>query len=94
MNASEFRLRENAHGTLALLEVVHAERRSTLELIRGLLFDLGVQVVRVESTVQASTLTERFFLQETDSVPLTRERVRQVRAAIKKALRFGSQAAA
>jgi UTP:GlnB (protein PII) uridylyltransferase len=94
MTTSDFRLRENARGTLALLEVTHPVRRSTLELLRGVLFELGVQIVRVESTVKEQALRERFYLQETDGAPLTRARSRAVRSAVRKALRSGSQAAA
>jgi len=94
MTTSEFRLRENAQGTLALLEVTHPGRRSTLELLRGILFDLGVQIARVESSVREQALRERFYLLETDGAPLTRTRSRAVRAAVRKALRNGAQVAA
>jgi hypothetical protein len=93
MRASEVRFTERINGVVSLLEVETPERRSVLEPVRSLLFDLRVQIVRVESTVQGTGLLERFDLVELDGGPITRRRAAAIRTAVKRALRQPSVAA-
>jgi UTP:GlnB (protein PII) uridylyltransferase len=93
MGTSEVRFTERINGVVSLLEVATHERRSVLALIRGLLFDLRIEIVRVESVVQGAGLLERFDLVEPDGAPITRKRARAIRVAVKRALRQASVAA-
>jgi hypothetical protein len=64
MPESEVRLFENSRGVLSVLEIRTLGRRSSLETVRGLLFDMRVQIVRAESIVEESGLHECFQIVE------------------------------
>lgn len=93
MPESEVRLYEKSNGVLSVLEVRTKGRRSSLETVRGLLFDMRVQIVRAESIVGERDLVERFHIVEFDGAPLGKRRAAIVRSAARRALRDAYRAA-
>jgi hypothetical protein len=55
--------------------------------VRGLLFRLGVQIVRVESLVRDEGIFERFEIVEDDGSDISRRRAAVIRSSVRKALR-------
>jgi hypothetical protein len=96
MGLFEVRFTEKAGSIVSVLEVVTAARLSVLESVRALLFELRIQIVRVESVVQETGLTERFHIAEFDGAPISRRRAAAIRSTVRKTLRArnGSEAAA
>ncbi|HVU05770.1 MAG TPA: hypothetical protein VHE30_28675 [Polyangiaceae bacterium] len=90
----EVRFTEKAAGIVSVLEVQAAARRSVLEKVRHLLFELRVQIVRVESTVVESGLLERFHVVELDGAPISKRRAARVRGTVRRALRGDDERAA
>ena len=72
MPESEVRLTDKSGGVLSILEIRTPGRRSSLELVRGLLFEMRVQIVRAESIVEEASLLERFHIVEFDGAPLAK----------------------
>lgn len=93
MTDSEVRLSERPGSVLAVLEVRTPGRRSSLEPVRSLLFDMRVQIVRAESIVEEAALLERFHIVEFDGAPLAKRRAAAVRTAVRRALRNAARAA-
>lgn len=87
MEQSEIRFTERATGIVSILEVDRPARASVLELVRRTLFDLRIQIVRVESIVKEERLLERFHVVEFDGGPIVRRRAAGLRSAVRKALR-------
>jgi hypothetical protein len=96
MSGPEVRFEDKSSGIVSLLEVATPTRRSVLETVRALLFDLRVQIVRVESIVHETGLLERFHVVEFDGAPIGRRRGAAIRAAVRNAIRaaFSSDAVA
>lgn len=90
MITSEVRFKEKTKGIVSMLEVASPERRSVLELVRGLLFDLRVQIVQVESVVRDHGLLEKFDLVEFDGAAISKRRAAVIRSAVKQALQAAS----
>ncbi len=90
METSEVRLSENKSEAISLLEIATRERRSVLGRVRALLFDLRVEIVRVESLVKGEGLLERFEIVELDGGPLSRRRAAAIRSTVRRALRRGA----
>jgi len=86
MHTSEVRFKEKTNGIVSMLEIASPERRSVLELVRGLLFELRVQIVQVESVVQNAGLLEKFDVVEFDGAPISKRRAALIRSAVKQAL--------
>jgi hypothetical protein len=93
MPESEVRLTDKSGGVLSILEIRTPGRRSSLELVRGLLFEMRVQIVRAESIVEEASLLERFHIVEFDGAPLAKRRSASVRMAVRKALRLAARTA-
>lgn len=93
MTESEVRLSEKSRGVLSVLEIKTLGRRSCLETVRGLLFEMRVQIVRAESIVEETSLHERFHIVEFDGAPISKRRATAVRSAVRKALRAAARAA-
>ena len=93
MPESEVRLTDKSGGVLSILEIRTPGRRSSLELVRGLLFEMRVQIVRAESIVEEAGLFERFHIVEFDGAPLVKRRSASVRTAVRKALRQAARMA-
>ena len=95
MGLFEVRFTEKAGSVVSMLEVVTASRHSVLESVRALLFNLRVQIVRVEAVVQETGLVERFHVAEFDGAAISRRRAAAIRSTVRKALRAknGAQAA-
>lgn len=87
MEDPDVRFMDKAAGIVSLLEIATRTRRSALETVRSLLFDLRVQIVRVESIVQEPGLLERFHVVEFDGGPIGRRRGATIRSAVRKAIR-------
>lgn len=87
MEQTEIRFQERAKGIVSILEVDRPARSSVLELIRRTLFDLRIQIVRVESIVKPERLLERFHVVEFDGAPIARRRAAGLRSAVRRALR-------
>jgi len=87
MPQSEVRLREGSNGIVSVLEVRTQGRRSSLETVRSLLFDMRVQIVRAESQVEEQGLFERFHIVELDGAAIPKRRAAAVRSAVRRALR-------
>ncbi len=87
MPTSEVRFSASKIGRTALLEVTTTGRRSVLDRVRGLLFRLGVQIVKVESLVRDEGIFERFEIVEEDGAEISRRRAAVIRSAVRKALR-------
>lgn len=81
-------------GIVSVLEVERTIRSSVLELVRRTLFDLRIQIVRVESIVKEVGLLERFHLVEFDGGAIAQRRATRLRAAVRKALRSDAERAA
>jgi hypothetical protein len=94
MGLFEVRFTEKAGSIVSVLEVVTAARQSVLERVRALLFDLRVQIVRVESVVQEPGLVERFHIAEFDGAAISRRRAAAIRGTVRKTLRASSRAEA
>jgi hypothetical protein len=96
MGLFDVRFTEKAGSLVSVLEIVTAARLSVLESVRALLFDLRVQIVRVESVVQETGLVERFHIAEFDGAAISRRRAAAIRSTVRKALRArsGAEAAA
>ena len=96
MGLFEVRYIEKAGSVVSMLEVVTSARRSVLESVRALLFDLRVQIVRVESVVHETGLVERFHMAEFDGAAISRRRAAAIRSTVRKSLRarHGAEAAA
>lgn len=93
MPESEVRLTEKSRGVLSVLEIRTAGRRSCLETVRRLLFDMRVQIVRAESIVEEASLFECFHIVEFDGAPIAKRRATAIRSAVRKALRRAARAA-
>lgn len=93
MAESEVRLTEKSRGVLSVLEIRTPGRRSCLETVRGLLFEMRVQIVRAESVVEEASLCERFHIVEFDGAPLAKRRAASVRSAVRRTLREAARAA-
>jgi len=87
MTESEVRLSEQSRGVLSVLEIKTVGRRSCLETVRGVLFDMRVQIVQAESVVEETNLRECFHIVEFDGAPISRRRATAVRTAVRRALR-------
>lgn len=83
----DIRFREKATGIVSILEVDRPARSSVLELVRRTLFDLRIQIVRVESIVKEEKLLERFYLVEFDGGPIPTRRAAGLRSAVRRAIR-------
>lgn len=94
MEQSDIRFQERVKGIISILEVNRPRRSSVLELIRRTLFDLRIQIVRVESIVMSDGLVERFHVVEFDGGPIARRRAANLRTAVRRALREDGAAAA
>jgi hypothetical protein len=94
MTESEVRLSEQSRGVLSVLEIKTRGRRSCLETVRGLLFDMRVQIVRAESIVEETSLRECFHIVEFDGAPISKRRATAVRSAVRRALRAARAAEA
>jgi hypothetical protein len=94
MTESQVRLSEKSRGVLSVLEIKTLGRRSCLEVVRGLLFDMRVQIVRAESIVEETSLHESFHIVEFDGAPISRRRANAVRTAVRRALRAAQAAGA
>jgi hypothetical protein len=86
MSSFDVRFEEKTTGD-SVLEIVSPARKSTLENVRSVLFDLRIQIVRVESSVRETGLVERFFVSELDSSPVSRRRAAAIRGTVRKTLR-------
>ena len=86
MPESEVRLSEKSRGVISVLEIRTLGRRSCLETVRSLLFEMRVQIVRAESTVEEKGLFERFSIVEFDGARITKRRAAAVRTAVRRAL--------
>jgi hypothetical protein len=93
MPESEVRLTDKSRGVLSVLEVRTLGRRSCLETVRSLLFEMRVQIVRAESIVEETGLFESFSIVEFDGAPITKRRAAAVRMAVRRALRQAARAA-
>jgi UTP:GlnB (protein PII) uridylyltransferase len=87
MTTSEVRFSAAKTGRTSLLEVTTRGRRSVLDRVRGLLFRLGVQIVKVESLVRDEGIFERFEIIEHDGAEISRRRAAAIRSTVRKALR-------
>ena len=87
MPRSEVRFSATKSGPSSLLEVTTTGRRSVLERVRGLLFRLGVQIIKVESLVRDEGIFERFEIVEQDGAVISRRRAATIRSTVRKALR-------
>jgi hypothetical protein len=87
MGPFEVRYTEKAGSIVSVLEIVVAARHSVLEPVRSLLFDLRVQIVRVESVVRDPGLVERFHIAEFDGAAISRRRAAAIRGTVRKTLR-------
>ena len=87
MPTSEVRLSADQRGEVSLLEITTIGRRSVLDRVRGLLFRLGIQILRVESVVREEGIFERFEIVEKDGAGISRRRAAAIRAAVRKSLR-------
>jgi hypothetical protein len=87
MTMSEVRFSAAKTGRSSLLEVTTMGRRSALDRVRGVLFRLGVQIVKVESLVRDEGIFERFEIVEHDGGDISRRRAAVIRSAVRKALR-------
>jgi UTP:GlnB (protein PII) uridylyltransferase len=92
MPEPEIRLREKHAGVLSVLEVRTPRRRSSLETVRGLLFEMRIQIVRAESIVEEEGLLESFHIVEFDGAPIGKRRAATVRSAVRRALREAARA--
>jgi len=90
MAMSEVRFNTAKGGRASLLEVTTTGRRSVLDRVRGLLFRLGIQIVRVESLVRDEGIFERFEIVEHDGAEISRRRAAVIRSTVRKALRSGN----
>ena len=86
MPTSEVRFSTAKSGRTSLLEVTTTGRRSVLDRVRGLLFRLGVQIIRVESLVRDEGIFERFEIMEDDGTEISRRRAATIRSSVRKAL--------
>jgi len=93
MAESEVCLREKPGSVLSILEVRTAGRRSSLATVRGLLFEMRIQIVRAESIVGQESLFESFHIVEFDGAPLGKRRAASVRSAVRRVLRTAARAA-
>jgi hypothetical protein len=87
MTMSEVRLSAAKNGRLSLLEVTTSGRRSVLDRVRGLLFKLGIEIVKVEALVRDEGIFERFEIAEPDGAEISRRRAAIIRSKVRKALR-------
>jgi hypothetical protein len=87
MTTSEVRFSAAKNGPVSLLEITTSGRRSVLDRVRGLLFKLGIQIVRVESLVRDDGIFERFEILEHDGAEISRRRAATIRSKVRKALR-------
>lgn len=87
MEQSEIRFTERATGIVSVLEIDRPARASVLELVRRTLFEIRIQIVRVESIVKEERLLERFHVVEFDGGPIVPRRAAGLRAAVRKAIR-------
>lgn len=96
MELFKVRFTEKAGSIVSVLEVVVAARQSVLERVRSLLFDLRVQIVRVESVVQepGPGLVERFHIAEFDGAAISRRRAAAIRGTVRRTLKASSGAEA
>jgi DNA-binding NarL/FixJ family response regulator len=69
-------------GSLSILEIKTPRRHSVLPIIRGLLFDLRIQIIRAESRVIDDRITERLHIVEFDGAPISSHRHLQVQMAV------------
>jgi hypothetical protein len=91
MGLFEIRFTEKAGSIVSVLEIVTAARRSVLGRVRKLLFDLRVQIIRVESVVREPGLVERFHIAEFDGAAISRRRAATIRGTVRKNLRAASR---
>ena len=91
---SEVRFSASKNGHVSLLEITTNGRRSVLDRVRGLLFRLGVEIVRVESLVRDEGIFERFEIVEHDGAEISRRRAATIRSTVRKALRGKSASGA
>jgi UTP:GlnB (protein PII) uridylyltransferase len=91
MTISEVRFSAPKSGESSLLEIATSGRRSMLDRVRGLLYRLRIDIVRVESIVRDEGILERFEIVEQDGRAISRRRAATVRSAVRKAVR-GDQA--
>ncbi|HEX4341105.1 MAG TPA: hypothetical protein VH062_34590 [Polyangiaceae bacterium] len=94
MSVSEVRYTATKNGQVSLLEITTNGRRSVLERVRGLLFKLGIEIVRVESLVRDEGIFERFEIVEHDGAVISTRRAATIRSRVRKALRGNAGAAA
>ena len=90
MSMSEVRFSAAKNGAVSLLEIITSGRRSVLDRVRGLLFRLRIDIVRVESIVREEGILERFEIAEQDGAVITPRRAAAIRSRVRKALRAGS----
>jgi len=90
MTMSEVRFSAAKNGDMSLLEITTSGRRSVLERVRGLLFGLRIDIVRVESIVREEGILERFQITEQDGAVISRRRAAAIRSTVRKALRASS----
>jgi hypothetical protein len=87
VNSIKIRFSKQPSGVLSLLEIAIPKRRSVLEIVRSLLFELRIQIVRVESIVEEPGLVERFQVVEFDGGPIAGRRAAVIRRAVRRAIR-------
>jgi UTP:GlnB (protein PII) uridylyltransferase len=90
MTMSEVRFSAAKNGAVSLLEINTSGRRSVLDRVRGLLYRLRIDIVRVESIVREEGILERFEIAEQDGAVITPRRAATIRSRVRKALRAGS----
>ena len=86
MTTSEVRFNATKNGEASLLEIATHERKSVLDRVRGLLFGLEIEILKVESIVTENGLLERFEIAERDGAVISRSRAAVIRSTVRKAL--------
>src|SRR5678816_4248494 len=87
MTTSNVRFNTGKNGDTSLLEIATPERRSVLDRVRGLLFGLHVDILKVVSIVRDEGIVERFEIVERDGASITPRRGAAIRSAVRRALR-------
>ena len=86
MTTSDVRFNTGKNGDSSLLEIATPERRSVLDRVRGLLFGLDVDILKVVSIVRDEGIVERFEIVERDGATISPRRGAAIRSAVRKAL--------
>jgi hypothetical protein len=89
MTMSEVRF-SPGRNRASLLEITTNGRKSVLDRVRGLLFGLRIEIVKVESIVLSEGIVERFEIIEQTGEVISRRRAAAIRSTVRKALRGGS----